>query len=151
MNKRIIALICVLIAFLNTSDIKARVIRESLGEVTISAYSPYCNTPAGTRNTATGERATARHTIAVDANNPIVPVGSKVEIDGIIYTVEDRGGFGKYGRDFDIFMDTDEEADRWGVRRRFPPGTAAVAAALAHCRPAGGHRAGVHGRRAAYL
>ena len=52
MNKRIIALICVLIAFLNTSDIKARVIRESLGEVTISAYSPYCNTPAGTRNTA---------------------------------------------------------------------------------------------------
>ena len=118
MNKRIIALICVLIAFLNTSDIKARVIRESLGEVTISAYSPYCNTPAGTRNTATGKRATARHTIAVDANNPIVPVGSKVEIDGIIYTVEDRGGFGKYGRDFDIFMDTDEEADRWGVRRR---------------------------------
>ncbi len=118
MSKRVIAFICILTAFLSTSDVSARVVRESLGEVTISAYSPYCNTPAGTRNTATGKIATARHTIAVDANNPIVPVGSNVEIDGIIYTVEDRGGFGKYGRDFDIFMDTEEEANSWGVRRR---------------------------------
>lgn len=44
---------------------------------------------------------TANHTIAVDANNPTVPMGTKVVMNGVEYTVEDTGAFARYGVDFE--------------------------------------------------
>ena len=39
--------------------------------------------------TASGAHPTANHTIAVDASNPFVPIGTKVVMIGVEYTVED--------------------------------------------------------------
>ena len=46
---------------------------------------------------------TANHTIAVDAHNPIVPMGTKIVMNGIEYTVEDTGNFARYGVAFDVY------------------------------------------------
>ena len=51
--------------------------------------------------TASGAYPTANHTIAVDANNPTVPMGTKVVMNGVEYTVEDTGAFARYGVDFE--------------------------------------------------
>ena len=61
--------------------------------------------------TASGRRAMAGRTIAMDG----VPFGTLVEIDGHVYTVEDRFG-GGYTDRIDIYMETKAEAFRWGRR-----------------------------------
>ncbi len=61
--------------------------------------------------TASGRRAVAGRTIAMDG----VPFGTLVEIDGHVYTVEDRFG-GGYTDRIDIYMETKAEAFRWGRR-----------------------------------
>ena len=55
--------------------------------------------------TATGTIATPNRTIAVDPS--VIPLGSEVEIDGIIYTAEDTGVKGKC---IDVFVDSHDEA-----------------------------------------
>ena len=85
---------------------------EYIGEVVTSGYCP-CTICCGKNAngiTATGTTATANRTVAVDASNPIVPVGTQVIINGVLYTVEDTGNFSSYGVDFDIFYDTHSEA-----------------------------------------
>lgn len=62
--------------------------------------------------TASGRRATAGRTIAMDG----VPFGTKVEINGHIYTVEDRFG-GGYTNRIDIYMNSKKEAFRFGRQR----------------------------------
>ena len=52
------------------------------------------------RHTCTGAVATAGHTIAVDPR--VIPYGSKVMINGVVYTAEDRGGAVR-GNHIDIF------------------------------------------------
>ena len=64
-------------------------------------------------NTFSGVYPKAKHTIAVDPN--VIPLGSKVKIDGHIYKAEDTGGDIK-GNKADIFMDTRKEAIAWGRR-----------------------------------
>ena len=44
-----------------------------------------------------------------------VPLGTKVVIDDVEYTVEDRMMYDGY---VDIFMDSVEAADNWGVQRK---------------------------------
>lgn len=64
---------------------------ESLGNVVTSGYcncSLCCGSWAG-GPTASGAMPRANHTIAVDANNPIVPMGTKIVMNGVEYTVED--------------------------------------------------------------
>lgn len=61
--------------------------------------------------TASGKIATAGRTIAMDG----VPLGTQVEIDGHVYIVEDRFG-GGYTDRIDIYMDSKDEAYRWGRR-----------------------------------
>ncbi len=91
---------------------------ESLGKVYVTAYCPceQCSGPHG-HATASGKRAKPNHTIAVDANNPIVPMGTKVVIEGKVYTVEDTGDLHKYGNEFDIFYEHHSEIDSWGRRK----------------------------------
>jgi 3D (Asp-Asp-Asp) domain-containing protein len=57
--------------------------------------------------TATGTKATANKTIAVDPN--VIPLGSEVIIDGQLYIAEDTGGAIK-GNRIDIFCDSHQEA-----------------------------------------
>lgn len=57
--------------------------------------------------TATGTKATAGRTIAVNPN--VIPYGTQVIINGNTYVAEDCGGAIK-GNDVDIFFNTHEEA-----------------------------------------
>ena len=67
--------------------------------------------------TATGTRATQGRTIAVDPK--VIPYGSVVYFEGIDgfggYVAEDCGGAIK-GNDIDLYFDSHEEANNWGVR-----------------------------------
>ena len=80
---------------------------ESLGQVVTSGYCN-CRICCGVWSggpTASGAYPTANHTIAVDASNPFVPIGTKVVMNGVEYTVEDTGAFARYGVQFDVYYD----------------------------------------------
>lgn len=66
----------------------------------------------GTTYTASGARAYPNHTIAVDTR--VFPFGTKVLINGHIYTAEDRGGAIK-GNKIDIFCATHQDALNGGM------------------------------------
>ena len=92
---------------------------ESLGTVVTSGYCN-CVICCGKWSggvTASGVKPTSNHTLAVDAKNPIVPLGTKVIMNGIEYTVEDTGNFAKYGVDFDVYYDTHLQALAHGHKK----------------------------------
>ena len=62
--------------------------------------------------TASGTQATANRTIAAPRT---FSFGTKVVINGVTYTVEDRGG-AIQGNRIDVYMDTHSQALSWGVR-----------------------------------
>ena len=62
--------------------------------------------------TASGTRATAGRTIAAPSTYAF---GTQIEIDGCVYTVEDRGGAIKNNR-IDIYFDSHTEANNYGRR-----------------------------------
>lgn len=89
---------------------------ESLGQVVTSGYcncSICCGRWAGGA-TASGAYPTANHTIAVDASNPFVPMGTKVIMNGVEYVVEDTGAFARYGVQFDVYYDNHAAASAHG-------------------------------------
>lgn len=89
---------------------------ESLGTVVTSGYCN-CRICCGSWSggpTASGVYPTANHTIAVDAYNPTVPMGTKVVMNGVEYTVEDTGNFDRYGVDFDVYYDSHAAASAHG-------------------------------------
>ena len=61
--------------------------------------------------TASGVKAKANRTIAVDKR--IIPLGTKVLINGRQYVAEDTGGAIK-GNRIDIYFDSHEQALKWG-------------------------------------
>ena len=79
----------------------------------ITAYCP-CSKCCGKSNgiTAAGTRATAGRTVAASSR---FAFGTKLNINGHIYTVEDRGG-AINGNKIDIFVSSHSEALAWGVR-----------------------------------
>lgn len=84
------------------------------GTFKTTAYCPcYSCSEGWGRKTSTGATARASHTIAVDPK--VIPYGTKVMIDGVIYTAEDRGG-GVKGNHIDIFYDSHSETYQHGVR-----------------------------------
>ena len=89
---------------------------ESLGQVVTSGYcscSICCGQWAG-GPTASGVYPTANHTIAVDASNPFVPIGTKVVMNGVEYVVEDTGAFARYGVQFDVYYSDHASASAHG-------------------------------------
>lgn len=76
------------------------------------AYCPCrsCSGGYGT-NTASGRKAKAGRTIAVDRR--IIPLGSKVVIDGHTYIAEDTGVRGYM---IDIYMSSHSQTERYGAR-----------------------------------
>ena len=79
----------------------------------ITAYCP-CSKCCGKSNgiTASGTKATAGRTVAASGK---FALGTKLNINGHIYTVEDRGG-AINGNKIDIFVNSHSEALAWGVR-----------------------------------
>ncbi len=79
----------------------------------ITAYCP-CSKCCGktTGRTASGTTATAGRTVAASSK---FAFGTKLNIGGHVYTVEDRGG-AISGNKIDIFVNTHAEALQWGVR-----------------------------------
>lgn len=89
---------------------------ESLGQVVTSGYcncSICCGQWAG-GPTASGVYPTPQHTIAVDASNPFVPMGTHVVMNGVEYVVEDTGAFARYGVQFDVYYGDHSTAQAHG-------------------------------------
>lgn len=102
----------------NETITETRTVRvgESLGQVVTSGYcncSICCGQWSG-GPTASGAMPQANHTIAVDASTPTVPMGTKVVMNGVEYTVEDTGNFARYGVDFDVYYDSHAAASAHG-------------------------------------
>ena len=87
---------------------------ELLGTFKLTAYCA-CEKCCGKSDgiTATGTKATANRTIAVDKT--VIPYGTTVVINGNEYVAEDTGGAIK-GNIIDIFFDDHEEALNFGVQ-----------------------------------
>ena len=79
----------------------------------ITAYCP-CAKCCGKQTgiTASGTRATAGRTVAASSQYAF---GTKLLINGQVYTVEDRGGAIK-GNKIDVYMDSHAQALAWGVK-----------------------------------
>lgn len=89
---------------------------ESLGQVVTSGYcncAICCGVWSG-GPTASGVYPTANHTIAVDAANPFVPMGTKIIMNGVEYVVEDTGNFARYGVQFDVYYGDHASASAHG-------------------------------------
>lgn len=85
---------------------------ESLGEVVTSGYCN-CTICCGQWSggpTASGVYPTPNHTIAVDAANPFVPMGTHIVMNGVEYVVEDTGNFARYGVQFDVYYGDHQSA-----------------------------------------
>ncbi len=84
-----------------------------LGQFILTGYCP-CVICCGKTNgiTASGRPATANHTIAADKR---FAFGTQMIINGMVYTVEDRGGAIK-GNHIDVFFNTHAEALAFGKK-----------------------------------
>ena len=85
-----------------------------LGDWCCTAYCscPICCGEYSSGYTASGTLATAYHTAASN----ILPFGAQIEIEGIVYTIEDTG-YSPYGDEWiDIYFDSHEEALAFGIR-----------------------------------
>lgn len=101
------------------TETKTIQVGESLGTVVTSGYCS-CSICCGVWSggpTASGVMPTANHTIAVDAKNPFLPMGTKVVMNGVEYTVEDTGAFDRYGVQFDVYYDNHGAASAHGHQR----------------------------------
>ena len=90
------------------------------GQVTWGNLTGYCGckTCCGKKDkslTRTGTEPRAGHTIAVDSR--VIPLGTRIVIDGVTYLAEDTGKAIK-GNQADIYFDTHEEAVRYGRRKK---------------------------------
>lgn len=87
---------------------------KKLGTFNATAYcgcASCCGSAGG--HTASGTTPTSGRTIATDPS--VIPLGSKVMIDGHIYTAEDTGG-AIGGKRVDIFFSSHSEALQFGRR-----------------------------------
>ena len=84
-----------------------------LGQFVLTGYCP-CVICCGKTNgiTASGRQAVANHTIAADRR---FAFGTQMIINGVVYTVDDRGG-AITGNHIDIFFNTHAEALAFGKR-----------------------------------
>ena len=88
--------------------------KVSLGTFKLTAYCPCVKCCGKTDGiTSSGTKATQGRTIAVDKN--VIPIGTKVIINGNTYTAEDTGGAIK-GNRIDIYFNSHQEALNFGVQ-----------------------------------
>lgn len=90
----------------NVPDIQENVEKSRSVYMDVSAYTPH---ESGSL-TASGDIPIEGVTVAYNG----VPFGTVLEIDGHRYIVQDRCGMDRV----DIFMESHEDAMKWGVRRK---------------------------------
>lgn len=85
------------------------------GEMRCTAYCPCeeCSEGYGRKCALAGHYCRSEHTIAVDPD--VISLGSKVKVGDSVYTAEDVGGQVS-GDHIDIFFDTHEEVEEFGVK-----------------------------------
>lgn len=88
----------------------------SLGTFRTTAYCS-CRSCSGRWGslTSTGSVAVSNHTVAVDPK--VIPYGTKLMIDGVVYTAEDEGS-GVKGRHIDIYCGTHAAAAAYGMQNK---------------------------------
>lgn len=79
----------------------------SLGTFKITGYCGCERCSGGNTLTYSGTRPQANHTISADLSQ--FPLGTRLSINGTVYTVEDKGS-SVHGNILDIYYDTHEEA-----------------------------------------
>ncbi len=81
--------------------------------VTSTAYTASCNGCSGT--TATGVNLHANPNAKVIAVDPkVIPLGSKVYVDGYGYAIASDTGGAIKGNKIDVFFPSNSDAYRWG-------------------------------------
>lgn len=91
---------------------------DYLGEFQVTGYCG-CSVCCGEKEEVLTKSETvprAAHTIAADPS--VIPLGTRIVIDGVTYTVEDTGKAVK-GKVLDIYFDTHEEAVRYGRKDKY--------------------------------
>lgn len=86
---------------------------EYLGEFKATGYCNCQRCSGGYTKTYSGTIPKANHTLSADLN--VFPIGTKLVIDGITYTVEDKGS-SVNGKKVDIFFATHAEALAFGTQ-----------------------------------
>ena len=89
-----------------------------LGEYTIVAYcaEQYPHICGGNPNTASGEPVTPGVTIAADL--AVLPLGTRIYIDGIGERVAQDTGGAIRGRKIDLAVESHQESVAWGVQHK---------------------------------
>lgn len=80
-------------------------------KINLGTFKVYAYSSGGI--TASGARTKANHTVAVDPK--VIPLGSKIMVNGKVYKAEDTGGAIK-GKKLDIYMPSESACRNWGVR-----------------------------------
>lgn len=99
------------------SEMKAAQPEPSLKSLGVFRLTGYCKCPiccgkwSSVNSTYIGAVPRVNHTIAVDPR--VIPFGTKVMINGVVYTAEDKGG-GVKGNHIDIFCGSHAAASRIG-------------------------------------
>ncbi|MCI8455249.1 MAG: hypothetical protein HFE84_11640 [Lachnospiraceae bacterium] len=86
---------------------------ELIGTFRVSGYCACSVCSSGLGLTYSGKPPKANHTIAADLS--LYPLGTKLMIDGTVYTVEDMGG-SIVGDRLDIYFDDHETALNYGIQ-----------------------------------
>lgn len=85
--------------------------KKESNKVNLGTFKVYAYSSGGI--TASGARTKANHTVAVDPR--VIPLGSKIMVNGKVYKAEDTGGAIK-GKKLDIYMPSESACRNWGVR-----------------------------------
>ncbi len=88
---------------------------ELIGTFSVTGYCGCEICSSGWNMTASGTVPQANHTISADISR--FPFGTKLMIDGVVYTVEDKGS-GVLGNHLDIFFASHEEAVGYGTQTK---------------------------------
>ena len=102
-----------LMPYLYTAEEVAAMTGSSLGEFKVSGYCGCSECSSGFNLTYSGTVPMPEHTIAADLD--LYPIGTRLIIDGIVYTVEDTGSMVN-GNHIDIFFDSHETALNFGLQ-----------------------------------
>lgn len=92
-------------------ETKKKSTKKESKKVNLGTFKVYAYSSGGI--TASGARTKANHTVAVDPK--VIPLGSKIMVNGKVYKAEDTGGAIK-GKKLDIYMPSESDCRNWGVR-----------------------------------
>lgn len=114
MTIRYIIMLFITMAHLNSVPVEASPEPPKTYVVEATAYCACSKCTPGKGITASGTVPKENHTVAADWS--VFPKGTKLEYDGIVYTVEDTGSAIK-GEKIDIYFESHQEALNFGRKK----------------------------------